>query len=327
MTLGNRIQEIRTQAGLSQEAFGERIGVARQTVSKWELDQVYPELEKIVLISKIFKVTTDSLLIDGIDTFDVNYDSFVCGVYKSKNSEIVVTNKYTLCFYASSQHVFGAKLYQGFENNKSLIAIVERDDDLEKTKYAYKFEDKVYYNDENIKQCLGEMYDPIITRKMNRIEKFDTTSQKVENPKVSDVGIRKALIIWRSRSIFEIDNKQLVFYITTPNKDYSFTIQRENDNIYCCAAFNVPFDLGMRGGIQNFRIRNYNGDIDNKESWCNSWYNFIINYENQEKEYPIEWLVKRYTDDEIILNGCSGDEYKYTRNSNYDEKIIKFNQK
>ena len=83
MTLGNRIQEIRTQAGLSQEAFGEKIGVTRQTVSKWELDQVYPELEKIVLISKIFKVITDSLLIDGIDTFDVKYDSFVCGVYKS----------------------------------------------------------------------------------------------------------------------------------------------------------------------------------------------------------------------------------------------------
>ena len=59
MTLGNRIQEIRNEAGLSQEAFGERIGVTRQTVSKWELDQVYPELEKIVLISKVFKVTTD----------------------------------------------------------------------------------------------------------------------------------------------------------------------------------------------------------------------------------------------------------------------------
>ena len=40
MTLGNRIKEIRNQAGLSQEAFGEKIGVTRQTVSKWELDQV-----------------------------------------------------------------------------------------------------------------------------------------------------------------------------------------------------------------------------------------------------------------------------------------------
>ncbi len=98
MTLGNRIQEIRTQARLSQEVFGERIGVTRQTVSKWELDQAYPELEKIVLISKIFKVTTDSLLIEGIDTFDLKYDNFVCGVYISKNSEIVVTKNILYIF-------------------------------------------------------------------------------------------------------------------------------------------------------------------------------------------------------------------------------------
>ena len=322
MTLGNRIQEIRNEAGLSQEAFGERIGVTRQTVSKWELDQVYPELEKIVLISKVFKVTTDSLLIDGIDTFDVKYDSFVCGVYKSKNSEIVVTNKYTLYFYASSKHLFGVKLYKGFENNKSLIAIVERDDNLKITKYAYKFEDKVYSNDENIKQYVGEIYDSIIIRKINRIEKFDTTSQRIENPKVSEIGIRKALIIWRSRSILEVDDEKLEFFITTPKKDYAFTIRRDNDNIYCCASFNEPFDLGMRGGIQNFRIRNYSGEIENKDSWCNSWCNFITNYEEQKKEYIFEWLVKKYTDDEIILNGCSGDEYRYTRNSNYDEKIV-----
>lgn len=320
MTLGNRIQEIRTQAGLSQETFGERIGVTRQTVSKWELDKVYPELEKIVLISKIFKVTTDSLLIDGIDTFDVKYDSFVCGVYQAKNSEIVVTNKYTLYFYASSQHVFGVKLYLGFENNKSLIAIVERDDDIGDTKYAYKFEDKVYYNDENIKQCLGEMYDPIITKKMNRIEKFDTTSQKVENPKVSEVGIRKALIAWRSNINFEVDDDKFIFTVTTPKKSYAFTIQRQEDNIYCCASYDEPFDLGLRGGRQNFRIRNYNDNIDNKESWCNSWYNF--NTDLKDREYTIEWLVKRYTDDEIILNGCSGDEYKYYRNSEYSERII-----
>ena len=46
MTLGNRIQEIRTKAELSQEEFGEKIGVTRQTVSKWELNQTYQNLKK-----------------------------------------------------------------------------------------------------------------------------------------------------------------------------------------------------------------------------------------------------------------------------------------
>ncbi len=85
MTLGNKIQEIRNQAGLSQEVFGYKIGVTRQTVSKWELDQVYPKLEKIVLISRIFKVTTDSLLIEDIDSFDTTYASFIYENYKTKN--------------------------------------------------------------------------------------------------------------------------------------------------------------------------------------------------------------------------------------------------
>lgn len=322
MTLGNRIQNIRVKAGLSQEAFGERIGVTRQTVSKWELDQVYPELEKIVLISKIFKVTTDSLLIDGIDTFDTYYDKFICGVYQSKNSEIVVTNKFSLHFYVSSKHIFGVKLYQGFENNKSLIAIVERNDDLEYTKYAYKCEEKIYCNDEQIKLSIGEKYNPLITSKMKRVEKFDTTSQKIENPKVSEIGIRKALILWRSYSNIEINDEKIIFTITTPRKDYAFTIQREYDNIYCCASFDEPYDLGMRGGVQSFRIRNFEGNVDNKNSWCQSWYDFSNDFEKN-KVYSIEWTVKSYTDDEIILNGCSGDEYKYFRNSNYEEKIIK----
>ena len=53
---------------------------------------------------------------------------------------------------------------------------------------------------------------------MKRIKKYDTTSRKVENPKVSDVGIKKALIIWRSRSVLEVDATKLIFYITTPKK-------------------------------------------------------------------------------------------------------------
>ena len=43
MTLGQRIQELRKQSGLSQEALGEALGVSRQAVSKWEGDNGIPE--------------------------------------------------------------------------------------------------------------------------------------------------------------------------------------------------------------------------------------------------------------------------------------------
>lgn len=62
MTLGEKIYSLRMKEGLSQEAFGEKLGVSRQSVSKWETDQSVPELDKIVMISELFAVTTDYLL-------------------------------------------------------------------------------------------------------------------------------------------------------------------------------------------------------------------------------------------------------------------------
>ena len=54
MTLGQRIQQIRIEHGLSQEEFAEKLGTTRQTISRWELDQTFPEIAKNVMISKIF---------------------------------------------------------------------------------------------------------------------------------------------------------------------------------------------------------------------------------------------------------------------------------
>ena len=102
MTLGQRIQQIRIAHGLSQEEFAEKLGTTRQTVSRWELDQTFPEIAKIVLISRIFSVSTDSILKDGISTFDVDVEHFTCGVYRGSNCEIVETEKFSLVIYCSS---------------------------------------------------------------------------------------------------------------------------------------------------------------------------------------------------------------------------------
>ena len=80
MTLGNRIQEIRSARDMSQEQFGEMLGTTRQTVSKWELDQVIPDIRKIVAISKLFCVPTEELLLN-VTTFENEGVRFGCGVY------------------------------------------------------------------------------------------------------------------------------------------------------------------------------------------------------------------------------------------------------
>lgn len=62
MNLADRIQSLRKTKGLSQEQLADQIGVSRQAVSKWESEQSTPDLDKIILLSEFFHVTTDYLL-------------------------------------------------------------------------------------------------------------------------------------------------------------------------------------------------------------------------------------------------------------------------
>ena len=62
MTLADRIQQLRRQKGISQEELADRVGVSRQAVSKWESEQSMPDMDKVILLSDYFEVTTDYLL-------------------------------------------------------------------------------------------------------------------------------------------------------------------------------------------------------------------------------------------------------------------------
>lgn len=62
MELGNKILEFRKQNGLSQEQLAEKMNVARQTISKWELGETSPDINQAKELSKIFNVTVDSLI-------------------------------------------------------------------------------------------------------------------------------------------------------------------------------------------------------------------------------------------------------------------------
>ena len=68
MILADKIIENRKKNGWSQEELAEKLGVSRQSVSKWEGAQAIPDMKKIVLMSELFGVSTDYLLRDDIET-------------------------------------------------------------------------------------------------------------------------------------------------------------------------------------------------------------------------------------------------------------------
>jgi len=335
MTLGQRIQQIRKEHCLSQEEFAQKLCTTRQTVSRWELDQTFPEIAKIVLISKIFSVSIDSILKDGISTFDAEVEYFTCGVYRGSNCEIVETEKFSLVIYCSSdKNILGAKLYRGYENNKRLVAICERNLASEKTEYAYFVEDSDPHTaicNSELASGLGAAYDPNLKKSMRRLESFVVDHSGTPLPTVKDAGIPKCLTLWRMADSYRATPDEFSFSLCTGKTEYIFFIKREDTNIYCGASYNIVFDLGIFGGGQFFRIRNYK---DNSEKWCGFFCDF--SWEAKEINIPTEqcelgrcvqtenglmWLVKRYTDDEIVLQGCGDDEYTYRRTDKRTEQF------
>ena len=62
MEFNNKLYELRKQKGLSQEELANRLNVSRQTISKWEIGDSAPDLEKLVAISDLFGISLDELV-------------------------------------------------------------------------------------------------------------------------------------------------------------------------------------------------------------------------------------------------------------------------
>lgn len=79
MKLSEKIQILRKQNSYSQEDLAEICSVTRQSISKWESDAALPEIEKLIILSNIFKVTVDVLLKDSLSVNGIK-EASACGI-------------------------------------------------------------------------------------------------------------------------------------------------------------------------------------------------------------------------------------------------------
>lgn len=89
MEIGKQIQKIRKENNLSQEQFGKRFHVTRQTVSNWENEKSYPDLQTLISISDGFDISLDKLLKDTPKMVE-DFDSAVAGRRRIKRTIIVL---------------------------------------------------------------------------------------------------------------------------------------------------------------------------------------------------------------------------------------------
>ncbi|MBR3764025.1 MAG: helix-turn-helix transcriptional regulator [Clostridia bacterium] len=329
MTLGQRIMQLRQAAGMSQETLGERLDTTRQTVSRWELDQIIPGVERIVRLSRIFGVTTDSLLVEGISTF-AGQERFLCGVYRDGSSEIVETERFAYVL-SEENGALCARLYTGGLEEKQLTALCVRREGM--THFAYRMEDgRTIATASPLAAELGQGFDRMQLGRMRRRERFRADHSGAALPTVSQAGIRRCLTAWRMGASLTADEGQLFFFLCTGRTEYVMQLRMDKLNVYCGASFNQPFDMGLMSGGQYFRIRS---EGDNSAPYCGIFSDF--SYMPKPFDIPTEelqpgmcvstsrglmWCVKRYHDEQIVLQGCGDDEYIYRRGDRRMERYL-----
>ncbi|MBQ3080780.1 MAG: helix-turn-helix transcriptional regulator [Clostridia bacterium] len=76
MSFGKNLQYLRRlSSGMTQEKLAEQLNVSRQTISKWEMDNALPEMDKAIELCKVFGCTLDNLFREELDIRDSEYSS------------------------------------------------------------------------------------------------------------------------------------------------------------------------------------------------------------------------------------------------------------
>lgn len=71
MSLGDNLFNARKKSGMSQEEVAEKLGVSRQTISKWELDETLPDIRQSKKLSNLYHLTLDELIDFDIDVKEI----------------------------------------------------------------------------------------------------------------------------------------------------------------------------------------------------------------------------------------------------------------
>ena len=93
MNLGNNLFQARKKVGLSQETVAEKLGVSRQTVSKWETNETVPDIYQAKKLAKLYNLTLDELIEFDIDVKEI--EEVIKNTNEEKEAKINWTNAWS----------------------------------------------------------------------------------------------------------------------------------------------------------------------------------------------------------------------------------------
>ena len=93
MSLGNSLYESRKKKGLSQEEVAEKLGVSRQTISKWETEETVPDIYQAKKLAKIYGLSLDELIDVDLDQKEI--EEVIKNTDEKKEAKINWTNAWS----------------------------------------------------------------------------------------------------------------------------------------------------------------------------------------------------------------------------------------
>lgn len=190
-SIGDRIYSLRKKLGLSQEEFARRIGVSRQVVSKWEMDQVIPLTDKLKKISEEFNVSYEEIFSDkeviGKKNNIIKYLLLFLGIVIV---EVVIILIYTYvldvgdyeykCVGTKTYYV--DKIYDGNDDNYKYVTFIDKDNQVYNIRVknviinnievnnSYEFVYRSYDGDNSIEEIINDRIVNIIRNNKDRDE-------------------------------------------------------------------------------------------------------------------------------------------------------------
>ena len=121
MNLGNNLFKARKKAGLSQETVAEKLGVSRQTISKWETDETVPDIYQSKKLAKLYKLSLDELIEFDVDVKEIEEivpEKTLIFFDEIQANERALTSLKYFCENANEYHIIAAGSLLGIAINR-----------------------------------------------------------------------------------------------------------------------------------------------------------------------------------------------------------------
>ena len=291
--IGNKLYELRKKASISQEEFADIIGTSRQAVSKWERDEAYPDIDKLILIAKYYNISVDYILNYETDELDVK--KFI-----SKLKEEINLGRYLIEYSEIEKWVYRyPNDYTLILNSSDYIlkkGIVEKNNFLlEKT---IDFINKLLVLDKNLNNYSNESLKKTIAQIYTLLKKPEEAKKYIIDNNLKNCGNILARCETMNKNYeksLEILYEEYLFYLS----ELIFNVQTQIYNLVCLKKLEEAYNL-TKWIINYINSLVMENNILSKANIINLITKVIIalllNYDVKEEIQYIEKLLKNHNE-------------------------------